>query len=56
MTPIVRLGTPGIVRGVVIDTSHFTGNYPDKASVEACTLGDNASVEGIVSGASSRSR
>ncbi|HEY9229886.1 MAG TPA: hypothetical protein VIP11_24760, partial [Gemmatimonadaceae bacterium] len=24
---IVRLGLPGIVRGVVIDTSFFTGNY-----------------------------
>ncbi len=25
---IVRLGAPGLVRGVVIDTAHFTGNYP----------------------------
>src|SRR5215218_2394582 len=48
---IVRLGAPGIVRGVVIDTSFFTGNYPEKASVEACALGDNASAEGLVSGA-----
>ena len=48
---IVRLGAPGIVRGVVIDTSFYTGNYPEKASVEACSLGDNASVEGILSGA-----
>jgi allantoicase len=37
---IVRLGAPGIVRGVVIDTSWFTGNYPPEASVEGlCTLG-----------------
>ncbi|HEX2772627.1 MAG TPA: allantoicase, partial [Micromonosporaceae bacterium] len=33
---IVRLGAPGVVRGVVIDTSFFTGNYPPYASVEAC--------------------
>jgi allantoicase len=33
---IVRLGAPGIVRGVVIDTAHFTGNYPPHASVEGC--------------------
>lgn len=33
---IVRLGTPGIVRGVVVDTAHFTGNYPEYCSVEAC--------------------
>ena len=33
---IVRLGLPGIVRGVVIDTSFFTGNYPPRASLDAC--------------------
>jgi allantoicase len=33
---VVRLGVPGVVRGVVIDTTHFTGNYPPFASVEAC--------------------
>jgi len=33
---IVRLGTPGIVRGVVVDTAHFLGNYPQAGSVEAC--------------------
>jgi len=33
---IVRLGCPGIVRRVVVDTAHFTGNYPPEASVEAC--------------------
>jgi allantoicase len=35
---IVRLGVPGVVRGVVIDTSFYTGNYPDQASIEACSL------------------
>ncbi|POM24693.1 allantoicase [Actinomadura rubteroloni] len=33
---VVRLGLPGVVRGVVIDTAWFTGNYPPHASVEAC--------------------
>ncbi|WP_436775499.1 allantoicase [Yinghuangia sp. YIM S09857] len=32
---VVRLGAAGIVRGVVVDTAHFTGNYPPFASVEA---------------------
>lgn len=32
---IIRLGAPGIVRGVVIDTAFFTGNYPERASIEA---------------------
>lgn len=40
---IVRLGVPGVVHGVVVDTSWFTGNYPPYASVEA------ASVEGYPS-------
>ncbi|AHG89679.1 allantoicase [Gemmatirosa kalamazoonensis] len=35
---IVRLGMPGVVRGVVIDTSFFTGNYPERASLDACAL------------------
>lgn len=33
---IVRLGRPGQIMGVDIDTSHFTGNYPPAASLEAC--------------------
>ena len=32
---IVRLGVPGIVHGVVVDTAFFTGNYPPYVSVEA---------------------
>ena len=33
---IVKLGVTGIVKGVDIDTSHFTGNYPPAASLEGC--------------------
>jgi allantoicase len=33
---IVRLGAAGVIRGVVVDTAHFTGNYPAACSVEAC--------------------
>jgi allantoicase len=32
---MIRLGVPGVVKGVDIDTSHFTGNYPPAASIEA---------------------
>nr|WP_042183383.1 allantoicase [Kibdelosporangium sp. MJ126-NF4]CEL15482.1 Allantoicase [Kibdelosporangium sp. MJ126-NF4]CTQ92116.1 Allantoicase (EC 3.5.3.4) [Kibdelosporangium sp. MJ126-NF4] len=34
---IIRLGMPGVIKGVVIDTAFFTGNYPPFASVEACS-------------------
>jgi allantoicase len=33
---IVRLGAPGTIRRVEIDTNHFKGNFPDSASIEAC--------------------
>lgn len=33
---IVRLGHPGLVSKVEIDTNHFKGNYPDRASLEGC--------------------
>lgn len=33
---VIRLGLPGVIRGVDIDTSFFTGNYPPQASLEAC--------------------
>jgi allantoicase len=32
---IVRLGVPGIVHGVIVDTAFFVGNYPPQISVEA---------------------
>nr|BFE61996.1 allantoicase [Dactylosporangium thailandense] len=35
---IVRLGAPGRIHGVVVDTAHFTGNYPPHVSVEAAEL------------------
>jgi allantoicase len=35
---IIRLGLPGMVRGVVVDTSHFKGNYPEQCSLEACAI------------------
>jgi allantoicase len=35
---IIRLGIPGIVRGVVVDTRWFRGNYPEQCSIEACEV------------------
>lgn len=42
---IVRLGLPGVVHGIVVDTAFFTGNYPPFASVEACAVDDYPSPE-----------
>lgn len=35
---IVKLGLPGLVRGVIVDTSFFRGNYPEHVSIEGCAL------------------
>jgi allantoicase len=32
---IVRLGVPGVIRGVVVDTAWFKGNYPPEISIGA---------------------
>jgi allantoicase len=42
---ILRLGVPGVVHGVNIDTSWFKGNYPPYASVEAASFEWHPSVE-----------
>ena len=46
---IVRLGLPGIVRGVVVDTAFFRGNFPEHCSLEAAAVSghpDVATLEG----------
>jgi len=35
---VVRLARPARLLGVDLDTSHFTGNFPPAASLEACCL------------------
>lgn len=47
-TAIVRLGAPGIVRGVVVDTSWFTGNYPPEVSVEGIALDGHPAVADLL--------
>lgn len=33
---VIQLGLAGVIDGVDIDTSHFTGNFPPSASLDAC--------------------
>lgn len=42
---IVRLGLPGVIRGVVVDTSYFRGNYPEQCSIDGCTIDDQPGLE-----------
>ncbi len=35
---VIRLGMPGEVKGVVVDTAFFRGNYPSHCSLEGCAM------------------
>ena len=39
---IIRLGVPGIVHGIVVDTAFFRGNYPERCSLEGCVAPSGA--------------
>jgi len=43
---VIRLGIGGVIRGLDIDTSFFTGNYPPQASIDACVSIDDVPGEG----------
>ncbi len=45
---IVRLGVPAIVRGLVVDTSWFTGNHPAQISVQAAFAPGHPSAQQLV--------
>lgn len=45
---VVRLGLPGIIRGVVVDTSFFRGNYPEQCSIEACEMDGYPAAEEVL--------
>lgn len=37
---IVKLGRPGLLREIEVDTNHFKGNYPDTCTIEGCLAPD----------------
>lgn len=47
---VLRLGAPGRLTKIEIDTNHFKGNYPDSASVEGC-LAPDATLEELAGAA-----
>lgn len=38
---IIRLGVPGVVRGVDVETTHFKGNVPEACALDAAELAAN---------------
>lgn len=45
---LVRLGAPGVVRAVVVDTAHFRGNHPQAVSVDAVAADPAAAPEELL--------
>jgi allantoicase len=35
---LIRLGAPGVIASVDVDTSFFTGNFPEDCAIEACGM------------------
>ena len=45
---VIRLGMPGEIKGVVVDTAFFRGNYPSHCSLEACTVDGQPDLEQLL--------
>lgn len=45
---VIRLGLPGIIQGVVVDTSFFRGNFPSHCSIEACAVSGQPDVDQLL--------
>ena len=41
---IVKLGLPGAIHGLVVDTAFFKGNYPEHCEIEACAVDGDPSL------------
>ncbi|MBX3190252.1 MAG: allantoicase [Labilithrix sp.] len=46
---IIRLGMPGIVRGVIVDTAFFTGNYPRACAIEGASIAGHPNLSTLLS-------
>ena len=45
---ILKFGFTGIVNKIVIDTSHFKGNYPDSFSIQAFNYKNNININKLI--------
>ncbi|HEY3663926.1 MAG TPA: allantoicase [Chthoniobacterales bacterium] len=43
---ILKLGLPGAIQKIEVDTNHFKGNYPDTCSIEGC-LAPGATIDDL---------
>ncbi len=45
---LIRLGAPGVIAGIVVDTAHFRGNYPQQISIQAAAVAGSPSPEELL--------
>lgn len=45
---IIRLGMPGEIKGVVVDTAYFKGNFPSHCSLDACAIDGNPDLQQVI--------
>lgn len=46
---VIRLGMPGQIAGVVVDTAYFKGNFPSHCSLDACTVDGHPDIAQLLS-------
>ena len=46
---IIKLGLPGVIKSVVVDTSFFRGNYPSHFSLEGCGMPEDSDAAALTS-------
>lgn len=44
---VIQLGVPGAIRGVLVDTDHFIGNFPEACAVDAVELDERPRPEDL---------
>jgi allantoicase len=45
---IIRLGMPGEIAGVVVDTAYFRGNFPSHCAIDAVVMGGNTALDELI--------
>src|SRR5438876_9049823 len=44
---VIRLGLPGVIRGALVDTANFKGNFPEHCSLEGCAVDGCPEIEAL---------
>jgi allantoicase len=48
---VIRLGMPGVIKGIIVDTAHFRGNFPESCSIEAAEIPESLDLRALTTAA-----